>query len=442
MEVLVVTCFLLLQIFAKADPKLPTGRNAGGHCMFSNPEVSFVWQKLTDSKGSFYDIQSLDEQKYVLPITFPNQYYQLPQEFVDNRYNHPEEGHAPYLNHSAFKDNYKENFQDLRKRFAFLNDLLNISMTRIPRRMVVFHDVLTNNYGLIVRPSSCEYLRNGGCTYMRHNRIYNMNGQARVHDLVISLTAGAFGTWHFPMELFVALAGVPKEYMDKAVFHVPSKTGYIQSWFSLIKIPENRIISDPVIHAKSLLVPQMGRCCEVYETQIEWLRQDVAGLPESSKHISHEREIILIQRSGSRQVANVHEVANQVKKFAASTNYKLTVHDDRQLPSLEEQIKRFHKPTIVIAPHGAGMLFTTFSPSNACIIEFMPMINPECYARIAFVRRMKYMMYMMDGQHIKLSDVEAGLKKCVELADADGTNNPNGEVPVGGLPMNSTIKFP
>lgn len=435
-----VSLLWIAEIVYGADPSLPTGRSINGHCMFSNPEVSFVWQKLVDSSGSYYEIKPLEDQKYVRPVTFPNQYYQLPQSFVDNRYTHPEEGHAPYLNHSSFKDKYDENFADLRKRFAFLNDLLNISMTRIPRRMAVFHDILTNNYGLIVRPQNCEYLRNGGCTYMRHNRIYNMNGRAKQHELVISLTAGAFGTWHFPMELFVGLAGVPKEYMEKAMFHVPAKSSFIHSWFSLINIPENRVISDPIVHAKSLLVPQMGRCCEPYETQIEWLRNDVAHLPE--KHVSHEKEIILIQRSGSRQVTNVHDVEQQVRKFADEVKYKLIIHDDRQLPSLEEQIQRFSKATIVIAPHGAGMLFTAFSPSNACIIEFMPMINPECYARIAFIRRMKYMMYMMKDQQIRISDVEAGLRKCVDLAEADGSHNPEADVQVGGVPLNgSQVNF-
>lgn len=415
----VTTISVILFTVVFANPRLPKGKEVAGRCAFQDYEISFIWDALKSSKGSYYEVVPLDEAPYIRSVTYPDQYYKLPQSFVDNRYTHPEEGHAPYLNHSAFKAHYVENYRIAAKRYAFLDDLFNISMTRIPRRMAVLHNVYTNNYGLIVRPHTCEYMRNGGCTYMRHGRIYQMIGMGHPRDLVVSLTAGAFGTWHFPMEVFVGLAGLPREIMDKAVFHVPTHSSFIHSWFKLLNIPEQRVVSDPLIHAKTLLVPQQGRCCEIYETQIQWLRQDIAQLPVN--HTSHHREIILIQRSQSRQLDNARDVETAVRNFAQQMHFHLVVHDDTQLPSLADQIRRFARAPIVIGPHGAGMLFTAFSPDNACIIEFMPMINPECYARIAYIRRLKYAMYMMDGATIKITDALGALRKCVELAEADGT---------------------
>jgi hypothetical protein len=52
---------------------------------------------------------------------------------------------------------------------------------------------------------------------------------------------------------------------------------------------------------------------------------------------------------------------------------------------------------------------------------------------------MKYMMYMMKDQQIRISDVEAGLRKCVDLAEADGSHNPEADVQVGGVPLNGTL---
>lgn len=396
---------------------IPVGRNMSGRCVFQNPDVSFVWEHIhNDTSGAFYSVEKLNESMYVKSDDFPTQFYQIPQPFVDLRYR-LEEGYQPYLNHPDFKTNYQELYQDEDRRHKFLHELLNISITRQPRRMAVFNDVITNNYGLIVRPSTCEYLRNGGCTYMKHNRIYSINAGGPVKEVVVSLTAGAFGTWHFPMECFVALAALPTQYLTTATFHVPSKSPYISSWLHLLNIPNEHISDAPTLHAKQLLVPQMGRCCEMYETQIEWLRQDVAKLPK--EHISYSREILLIKRSGSRQVQNAQAVEKTVMEFAKKNRYKVTTHGDRNLPSLREQIDRFSTPTIVIAPHGAGLLFTAFSPSNVCIIEFMPQINPECYARIAYIRRLKYVMYMMDGTRIELDDVRQGLAKCAALAEKD-----------------------
>lgn len=413
---LILTCLVVCESFSH-------GQRAGNKCMFQNPDVSFVWDELNRTTSSktqqLYTIEDLNEEKYIRKTSAPTQLYELPQPFVDYRYK-AEEGLLPYKNFPDFKPNYEKLFKQLPLKHAFLDELLNISITRQPRKIAIFSNVWTNNYGLIVEPSTCAYLRNGGCTYMKHNRIYALNGQPSENDVVVSLTAGAFGTWHFPMEIFVGIAALPEKYLTSAQFHVPSKSSFITSWLHAVGIKDEHIIDTPWINAKTLLVPQQGRCCEMYETQIEWLRQKVGHLPEH--HVSYERQIILITRSGSRQVENAHAVDSWVKQFAVENKYEIVLHEDRHLPSLELQIARFAKAPIVIAPHGAGLLFTAFSPSNACIVEFMPMINPECYARIAYIRRLKYTMYMMDGRKIRLNEVADGLRRCVALFESNSTN--------------------
>lgn len=51
---------------------------------------------------------------------------------------------------------------------------------------------------------------------------------------------------------------------------------------------------------------------------------------------------------------------NHIEEFARNHHYNFIFHLDQSLPSLQEQILRFATAPIVIAPHGAGLLLTTF----------------------------------------------------------------------------------
>ncbi len=154
---------------------------------------------------------------------------------------------------------------------------------------------------------------------MKHSRIYAFNGRPQDIEYVINLGAGATGTWHFPMECFVALAGVSDEILQKSTFHITSKSSYITSWLKLLHIPDERITDSPFVNAKTLYVPEMGRCGETFPTQIQWLRK-IVNLPMDSvsgnmisnhTHGNGQKKkltMLLIHRSGSRQIRNSREI--------------------------------------------------------------------------------------------------------------------------------------
>jgi hypothetical protein len=411
-----------------AGEPIPSGTKHGQQCSFKNDRINFLWESL-DAQKPFFDVVVLNESQWQYNDRTDNRkMFVLPESFSGIR--HPPELLKTFRNYKNITQVCsKQNHQAVSLRTPFYDDLMNIAETNRPRRMAIFHNVVTNNYGLIADPKDCRFVRNAGCWYMKHTRIYAMAGDGVSHDVVISLTAGASGTWHFPMECFVALAGVDEDILRNAVIHVPSKSSFIMGWLQLLNISNSHVTDAPVVRAKTLYVPEMGRCGETFPTQIQWMR-GIVGLPldrqtvntaippvsSSNVNSSIQLSILLIQRTGSRLIRNPQEVEHHVKAFASKNVMNFINHHDQHLPPLREQIHRFSQANIIVAPHGAALLFSTFAPPNACIIEFMPILNPECYARIAYLRHVHYIMYTMDnGAAIKMNELEEGMELCRKL---------------------------
>ena len=394
---------------------LKGNKTENGCSIVAHPNITWIWEVPNDQQrnNSFYMVIPLDETPYIVPAAYPEEYeYEIPQKFMNERWQ-PHEVEAFYAPFPQFKTNYSYYFNHVQWRYKFLDNLYNIPITRTRRWMAIFKNVYTTDRGLIVNRDTCEWVRNGGCVYMFQQTDFTPPTHKVEHfKEAVSLTTGASGTWHFPMEVYLALAAVPRWLIEdqSIIFHLPRYNHYIQTWMTMIGVDSSRLKHIPTITADTLYVPQMGRCIEMYETQFEWLQKTLA--PSTYKKSTSVREILFITRSGSRRVANQHTAIDEVKKFAATYNYSVTVHDDQKLPTLQAQIETFARVPIVVAPHGAGLLFTVFSPINACIMEFMPGIGPECYSRIAYVRRLAYHMYILERQNYVIDDIIDGLTKC------------------------------
>lgn len=313
-----------------------------------------------------------------------------------------------------------------------------------PLRMAVLRNAVVNNYGAILNPSDCKLFRNGGCHYMHHGKIYKFLGKMYEHDLVISLGSGASGTWHFPMESIVALAYLPKNLLHRAIFLVPQTSQYITSWLATLGIPSNRITDEPTVLAKVLLVPEMGRCsmgrCDPYLAQIDWFVSKFTSLAwpdntntnndsnnnnnnieksistdvtDATTSINRKPVILIVQRRSKRSVKNFDEMLVLTRKFAETNNMTVDVHDDKNLPSMLEQVRQFTRADIILAPHGAALLFSVFTRPNACIIEFLTPESPYCYMRLAYIRDFSYIsQQFQDGNIMRDELVLTSLRKC------------------------------
>eukprot|EP01032_Pedospumella_encystans_P022445 gene22445-25426_t len=123
--------------------------------------------------------------------------------------------------------------------------------------------------------------------------------------------------------------------------------------------------------------------------------------------------LLMIERNQNRGVVNMNEVHNYATTFARDHSLKLLVHSDLAFPALLDQMRNFAQADIVLAPHGAGLLFTTFLPYTSCVIEFSHPSNPYCYAHIAYVRNLSYVMMDMRDNTMNLNQAKVGLERCI-----------------------------
>jgi hypothetical protein len=241
------------------------------------------------------------------------------------------------------------------------------------RRIAVFRNVRANQYGLVQDHATCKVIRNGGCTYMSHGKLYQLPGSARHYSAsqpVIQLGAGASGTYHFIMELLVGLAGVDEKTLSQSKIHIPNRSGFMIEWLRLVGVNPNQVIADSHIFAEKLLVPEMGYCGMPWYEQLEWLSNKALLSVAESIQPRDRPKIVLIKRSIHRTAPNFEEVHQTVRKYAEAMNYAFELHDDRRLPSLRDQIVRFATTDIMVSTHGAGQIFINFMPRHGCVLDF------------------------------------------------------------------------
>ena len=231
---------------------------------------------------------------------------------------------------------------------------------------------------------------------MSHTRIYTFSGSVEVYNYsqpVISMGAGASGTYHFVMELLVGLAGVSQELIDSAYILVPQKTSYILSWLNLFGVPSNRIIDNGHVFAETLIVPEMGLCGRTWYEQHLWISEKVKNLLKENSLMespSQPLTIVLVERTKSRASPNFGAVKKLVEEFAEENGYKLIIHSDRKLPTLIEQLHYFSEANIMISTHGAAQLFINFLPKNACVLDFSGHGDPwSIYAHTAYLMNVR-----------------------------------------------------
>ncbi len=372
------------------------------YCTFLNSTPTFLWDGVNAS-NRFFDINPLDES-------------QLQRGRASN---------SPFRALFVLSDTFpRKRFKD----YEYVESSFPVvDAYHYQRKMAIFHDVWVNNLGLIVSKvtGDCRAVRNGGCTINESPEIFKLKDSPVKYDNVLSIAASASSTWHFPMECLVALAGVPMDLISNSMILVTRKSPYIVEWLTTIfpTINPNRIIDNEFIHAKHLYVPEMARCGKPFPTQLQWLRQQMQNVSFDANFPNHVNKylhnghpiinIVFVFRSGSRKLSNGKQMLEHTKLFAEANNLNVTVHHDKDLPSIKDQIKLFATSHIVVAPHGAALLFTAFSPPNACIIEFMFPRYPDCYARIAYLRGLHYVMSMVEenGQ-VSNHQLESALELC------------------------------
>jgi hypothetical protein len=287
-----------------------------------------------------------------------------------------------------------------------------LNASDVPRQMAIFQNVWVDRYGLVTeeRQTGCRSVQLGKCPPCQRPFDKTKSQNHVFKPIVVSLASCYSGIWHFPMENLVALANInfTKYPFSEAVFHVPLKSPYILGWMQLAGIPANRI-TDVSVPARVLLAPEMGVCGHPLRPQIKWLIDSFkphGGHGTSYAHSSTNPTLLYIERSGRRTVGNNNQVVMALTNFCKKHALKFQVHGDHNLPSLAKQIEIFSKVTFVVAPHGAGELFTAFMDRGGYVLEVSHDGNRahHCYSRLSYHMGHSYTQIMaLPGGNFNLS---------------------------------------
>ena len=265
-----------------------------------------------------------------------------------------------------------------------LDDLFNVKAARAKTRsMDVFKNSKITDNGVIMNNDSvCKAVRNGSANDTSPDTVSWLSFQndtmpADNHYFhVITLANFAQGSWHFPMELLVALASVDPDILAKSKIHVKSLHKRV-NWLSLVGILKKDVIEGTVtgaVVADTVYAPQMGAYGQPTTSQLYWLRDIVRQKVNVSAIIRplssrQRRSIVLIQREkvNSRRLADFEVIKSTLQLLAKLLNFDFILH--KEFTVFTDQFSLFANAAIVVAPHGAGGLFINFAPPDLCLLS-------------------------------------------------------------------------
>jgi len=264
------------------------------------------------------------------------------------------------------------------------------------KRVATIKNALCDTSGLIVNSATCHVFRNGGCD-INQNSKFSIKDNAPKYDKVITI-AMSWGseTWHFVGEALVGLAYVQN--IETYKIHVTAKTKFVVEWLRIVGVQEHQIVTG-TIFAKTLLIPELGKCGNPAPQQIRWLQEKINSyLPDNQQ----DKHVLIVKRTKSRTQANWSDILQVVKRFSPN----VVIHDDSDLPSVQQQLENFRNAHTVIAPHGAGLLNILAARPNTKVIEFMDTNDINLYyARLAYIAGLNYNAIVMKSSMGYISEV-------------------------------------
>ena len=264
------------------------------------------------------------------------------------------------------------------------------------QRVATIKNAACDTSGLVVDSVNCLVFRNGGCDINKNSK-FLIKDNAPKYDKVITI-AMPWGSepWHFVGEALVGLAYVQN--IETYKIHVTAKTKFVLEWLRVVGVQEHQIITG-TIFAKTLLIPELGKCGNPAPQQIVWLQKKISSyLPDNQQ----DKHVLVVKRTKSRTQSNWADILNVAKQISPN----VVIHDDSNLSSVQQQLENFRNAHTVIAPHGAGLVNIWASRPNTKVIEFMDTTNMNlCYARLAYILGLNYNAIEMKSSMDRVSEV-------------------------------------
>ena len=276
-----------------------------------------------------------------------------------------------------------------------LNEMISMGHDILRSRVAMFSDVWCDVEGRILG-YKVPLVRNGGCI---STGTMKDTGQSKQYNRVITI-AGRWGGahWHFPMEALVAFSAITDKMMTGDTYiHISSKNAYVIEWIQrILGIQQERVITG-TIRADMLIVPEMGKCGMPSPMQLRWLSQRMK-IPPSIPRSNH---AVLIKRTKSRPLPTFESI----KQHLETNGFSVSIHDDSHMSTLSDQWKQFGSASLVLAPHGAGLINILALNDGVPVIEFMRPSDDInlCYGRIAYILGFPYaaIPYSSSMKHVQ-----------------------------------------
>lgn len=156
---------------------------------------------------------------------------------------------------------------------------------------------------------------------------------------------------------------------ENTYIHLSEKSEYMLQICELFGIKKNNIITGP-ISFNTLIVPGIHEYLSFSECSINFLKYN---LLKNIKIGNKRDKVVLCERTFSRKIEkeNFIKIKNILHEFCKINDKQLIVHNDSNLPDINEQIKYFSEATHVLSSAGSSLIFICCCSPGTTVIEFM-----------------------------------------------------------------------
>ena len=302
----------------------------------------------------------------------------------------------------ALKNNHRKHYRTFAENYTTNKQLFEIE--KYNNDYITINNSYVNSEG-IIQTSKKELYVNGGCKCQKPNSSFQETNTMKLDNVISISSLWSEGIWHFPYESLVSLMAIPKDILIKSKIHVTKKSDYVIKWFEYLNISPSQLVSGNV-YANNLYLPRMGKCGEPYYSQIKWLKNIINENNTLLAQDNSKELIILVKRNYKRILKNYDLLELLLDTFCKKNGLQLYIHDDSNLPSLQEQQNIFSNAKIVFAPHGAAGINIITMKETSLYVEFLPIKDVNlCYSRLAYLNNVNYKGISMYNSTVDLEKV-------------------------------------
>ena len=240
---------------------------------------------------------------------------------------------------------------------------------------------------------------------------------------------GGIQTYHYVIDYLSSFLHLTEKDFSQYKVLVEKKNNYTTQWLKIIRpdILECNIIETKYTIAENLIsitnaagvAGQMMKACEAQdgtsgaqtEDRINFLRSRVMKTIKSE----NKRDLLVLsKRNYSRLISNWDELRDLCELFCEKFNLKLYIHDDKSMPSVEEQLLSFASAKIVLGSHGAGFVNILACEKGTLFIECKYQDRnhggsiqeePRCFEQLASAIGLNYKKSLVVDQKVKIDEL-------------------------------------